>query len=167
MGIIASAPATGIVPSRPLAGYARNARTKGLQPRLQRAPNVAMPQYKHALVLRPEVKRLAASACGTATAWQSNYMRYLPCGRVMRSRLVKKKMHLKVVQRADCRLPGCDKLPRCGVPGSLLLARMERGQLPHLRQDDGHAPGPMPYSINYAVPVYNYIYLTLRISAPR
>lgn len=50
------------------AGYAHNVRTKGLQPRLQRAPNVAMPQYKHALVLRPEVKRLAARACGAANA---------------------------------------------------------------------------------------------------
>lgn len=87
-------------------------------------------------------------------------MRYLPCARVMRSQLVTGKEHLKVVQRADCRLLGRDKLPSREVPGSMLLARMERGQLPHLRQDDGHAPGPMPFSVNLAaIPVYNYIYL--------
>ena len=72
------------------AGYARDARTKGLQPRLQRAPDAAMPQYEHALVLRPEVKRLAAGACGAAKAWHSSYMRHLPCARMMRSRLVTK-----------------------------------------------------------------------------
>ena len=139
------------------AGHACNARTKGLQPRLQRAPNVAMPQYKHALVLRPEVTHMAASECGAANAWHSNCMRYLPCARVMRARLVTGKEHLKVVQRTDCRLPGRNKLPRRCVPGSMLLARMECKQLPHLRQDDGHAPGPMPISVN----LLPYLYITL------
>lgn len=115
------------------AGYARDARTKGLQPRLQRAPNVAVSQDKHALVLRPGVTRLAASACGAANAWHSNCMLLLLCARVMRARLVIGKEHLKVIQQADCRLPGRDKLPCREVPGSMLLARMERGQLPHLR----------------------------------